>query len=128
VKRPTRPDDTERNAQVQVLQDKIVEYINRQRKIKEILDSKHGGKGGTPEQQKLREKLQQLRTEWDNVLVRGRTRAPHGAALVGAWGRRRKRTCSLHDVACRPRDAADCKRATCKRATRGADARSHPTL
>ena len=29
VKRPTKPDDTERNAQVQLLQDEIVKYINR---------------------------------------------------------------------------------------------------
>jgi hypothetical protein len=42
----------------------------RQKQIKEILDSKHTGKGGTPEQQKLRDQLQQLRTEWDTVLVR----------------------------------------------------------
>jgi len=29
VKRPTRPDDTERNTQVQLLQDEIMKYINR---------------------------------------------------------------------------------------------------
>ncbi|GBF95776.1 hypothetical protein Rsub_08212 [Raphidocelis subcapitata] len=73
VRRPTRPDDTERNAQVQLLQDEIVKLINRQKQIKEILDAKHSGKGGTPEQQKLRDQLQQLRTEWDNVL-RGKQR------------------------------------------------------
>lgn len=73
VKRPSKPDDAERNAQVQLLQDEIMKYINRQKQIKEILDNKHSGKGGSPEQQKLREQLQQLRTEWDNVL-RGKQR------------------------------------------------------
>lgn len=29
VKRPTRPDDAERNAQVQLLQEQISKYINR---------------------------------------------------------------------------------------------------
>jgi hypothetical protein len=41
----------------------------RQKQIKEILDAKHSGKGGSPEQQKLRDQQQQLRAEWDNVLV-----------------------------------------------------------
>ncbi|GBG00473.1 hypothetical protein Rsub_13154 [Raphidocelis subcapitata] len=73
VRRPARPDDVERNAQVQLLQDEIVKLINRQKQIKELLDAKHSGKGGTPEQQKLREQLQQLRTQWDTVL-RGKQR------------------------------------------------------
>lgn len=72
VRRPQRPDDAERNAQVQLLQDEIAKLIARQKQIKEILDDKHSGKGGTPEQQKLREKLQEARGEWETVLVRGR--------------------------------------------------------
>lgn len=42
----------------------------RQKKIKELLDAKHGGKAATPEQTKLREQLAALRTEWDTTLVR----------------------------------------------------------
>ncbi|KAI8466860.1 MAG: hypothetical protein J3K34DRAFT_524188 [Monoraphidium minutum] len=73
VKRPSKPDDAERNVQVQLLQDEIMKHINRQKQIKEILDAKHSGKGGSPEQQKLREQLTALRTEWDNTL-RGKQR------------------------------------------------------
>ena len=53
----------------------------RQKQIKDILDSKHSNKGGTPEQQALREKLQGFRSEFETVLVRwGR------AAWSQPWG------------------------------------------
>ena len=86
VRRPQRPDDAERNAQVQLLQDEIAKLIARQKQIKEILDDKHSGKGGTPEQQKLREKLQEARGEWETVLVRGRAVGARWRGWRWCWG------------------------------------------
>jgi chaperonin cofactor prefoldin len=70
VKRPTRPDDTERNLQVQKLQDQIDKSSARMKEIKGILDSRaSGGKVVPPEQQAIRDRIQQLRGEFDTVLV-----------------------------------------------------------
>lgn len=70
VKKPTRPDDTERNMQVQKLQEEIDKASARIKEIKEIVESKQTtAKGGSAEQNEARQKLQQLRNEWQAVLV-----------------------------------------------------------
>jgi len=69
----THPSSSSSPAAATLTQSSPHPQTNRQKKIKELLDDKHTAKGGTPEQQKLREQLQQLRTEWDTVLVRGWT-------------------------------------------------------
>ncbi|WIA09972.1 hypothetical protein OEZ85_010184 [Tetradesmus obliquus] len=73
VKRPARPDDTERNLQVQKLQEAIDKASARMKEIKGILDSRaSGGKTASPEQQALRDRLAQLRQEFDTVLLQKR--------------------------------------------------------
>eukprot|EP00879_Flechtneria_rotunda_P000406 GHRR01000500.1.p1 GENE.GHRR01000500.1~~GHRR01000500.1.p1 ORF type:complete len:620 (+),score=299.54 GHRR01000500.1:185-2044(+) len=69
VKRPARPDDTERNLQVQKLQEQIDKSSARVKEIKNILDSRGTNKGASPEQQAIRERIQQLRGEFDTVLL-----------------------------------------------------------
>lgn len=72
VKRPVRPDDTERNLQVQKLQEQIDKASARVKEIKEILDSRATGKGSVnPQQQAIRDRIQQLRGEFDALLVSG---------------------------------------------------------
>eukprot|EP00878_Enallax_costatus_P000507 GHUV01000601.1.p1 GENE.GHUV01000601.1~~GHUV01000601.1.p1 ORF type:complete len:598 (+),score=306.21 GHUV01000601.1:86-1879(+) len=73
VKRPVRPDDTERNLQVQKLQEQIDKASGRMKEIKEILDSRSTGKGVVnPQQQAIRDRLQQLRGEFDAVVLQKR--------------------------------------------------------
>lgn len=70
VKRPVRPDDTERNLQVQKLQEQIDKASARVKEIKEILDSRATGKGVVnPQQQAIRDRIQQLRGEFDAIVV-----------------------------------------------------------
>lgn len=70
VKRPVRPDDTERNLQIDKLQEQIDKASGRVKEIKEILDSRSTGKGVVnPQQQAIRNRLQQLRAEFDAVVV-----------------------------------------------------------
>lgn len=70
VKRPVRPDDTERNLQVQKLQEQIDKASARMKEIKEILDSRASGKGSVnPQQQAIRDRIQQLRGLWDSLLL-----------------------------------------------------------
>lgn len=70
VKRPVRPDDTERNLQVQKLQEQIDKASGRMKEIKEILDSRSSGKGSVnPQQQAIRDRIQQLRAQFDSLLV-----------------------------------------------------------
>lgn len=72
VKRPVRPDDTERNLQVQKLQEQIDKASARVKEIKEILDSRASGKGApNPQQQAIRDRIQQLRGDFDALLVSG---------------------------------------------------------
>ena len=71
VKRPVRPDNTERDMQVQKLQEEIEKAKTRIGEIKAALDAKvPGTKGGTPEQQEARAKMTSLRNEFQTVLVR----------------------------------------------------------
>ena len=70
AKRPTRPDNTERDMQVQKLNEEIEKAKARIGEIKAALDAKVSGpKGGTPEQQEARAKLMALRNEFQTVLV-----------------------------------------------------------
>jgi uncharacterized coiled-coil DUF342 family protein len=70
AKRPARPDDAERNMQVQKLQEQIDKASNRIKEIKAILDSRGNNRGAVPpEVQACRDKIQQLRAEFDTVLV-----------------------------------------------------------
>lgn len=72
AKRPARPDDAERNIQVQKLQEQIDKASARITEIKAILDSRGSSRGVvSPEVQAGRDKIQQLRAEFDTVLVRG---------------------------------------------------------
>jgi hypothetical protein len=71
AKRPARPDDAERNMQVQKLQEQIDKASARINEIKAILDSRGSSRGVVnPEVQACRDKVQQLRAEFDTVLVR----------------------------------------------------------
>lgn len=70
AKRPARPDDAERNMQVQKLQEQIDKASARINEIKAILDSRGSSRGVvSPEVQAGRDKIQQLRAEFDTVLV-----------------------------------------------------------
>jgi len=70
AKRPARPDDAERNIQVQKLQEQIDKASARIAEIKAILDSRGSSRGVvSPEVQAGRDKIQQLRAEFDTVLV-----------------------------------------------------------
>jgi hypothetical protein len=70
AKRPARPDDAERNMQVQKLQEQIDKASARINEIKAILDSRGSSRGVVnPEVQACRDKVQQLRAEFDTVLV-----------------------------------------------------------
>lgn len=70
AKRPARPDDAERNMQVQKLQEQIDKASARINEIKAILDSRGSSRGVVnPEVQACRDKIQQLRAEFDTVLV-----------------------------------------------------------
>jgi len=70
AKRPARPDDAERNIQVQKLQEQIDKASARITEIKAILDSRGSSRGVvSPEVQAGRDKIQQLRAEFDTVLV-----------------------------------------------------------
>ena len=72
VKKPERPDDTERNLQVGKLQEHIEKAMARINEIKQIIDSKNSGnRGASPEQQAIQAKMNELRTQWGVVLVRG---------------------------------------------------------
>lgn len=70
AKRPARPDDAERNMQVQKLQEQIDKASARINEIKAILDSRGSSRGVVnPEVQACRDKVQQLRAEFDTVLM-----------------------------------------------------------
>lgn len=70
AKRPARPDDAERNMQVQKLQEQIDKASARITEIKAILDSRGSSRGVVnPEVQACRDKIQQLRAEFDTVLM-----------------------------------------------------------
>lgn len=70
AKRPQRPNDEERNLQVQKLQEQIDKASARITEIKAILDSRGSSRGVvSPEVQACRDKIQQLRAEFDTVLV-----------------------------------------------------------
>lgn len=70
AKRPARPDDAERNMQVQKLQEQIDKASARITEIKAILDARGSSRGVVnPEVQACRDKIQQLRAEFDTVLV-----------------------------------------------------------
>jgi len=70
VKKPERPDDTERNLQVGKLQEHIEKAMARINEIKQIIDSKNSGnRGASPEQQAIQAKMNELRTQWGVVLT-----------------------------------------------------------
>lgn len=84
AKRPARPDDAERNMQVQKLQEQIDKASARITEIKAILDARGSSRGVVnPEVQACRDKIQQLRAEFDTVLV-GPLRPT--AACCRSWG------------------------------------------
>eukprot|EP00879_Flechtneria_rotunda_P026110 GHRR01027804.1.p1 GENE.GHRR01027804.1~~GHRR01027804.1.p1 ORF type:complete len:146 (-),score=34.52 GHRR01027804.1:596-1033(-) len=86
VKRPARPDDTERNLQVQKLQEQIDKSSARVKEIKNILDSRGTNKGASPEQQAIRERIQQLRGEFDTVLVSNADSSQSPCLITGQPG------------------------------------------
>lgn len=76
VKRPERPDDTEKNLKIAKLKEEIDKASARIAEIKSILDNKMGGgRGATPEQQAIRDRRQQLRNQFSELVVS--LRAPH---------------------------------------------------
>ncbi len=82
AKRPQRPNDEERNLQVQKLQEQIDKASARINEIKAILDSRGSSRGVvSPELQACRDKIQQLRAEFDTVLVSWGT--PHLTDMAG---------------------------------------------
>lgn len=75
VKRPSKPDDTERNLQVQKLQAEIAKHKARIKDIKDTIDAaRTGSRGGSQEQQEIIRSLQQLKNEFQTVLVRALAR------------------------------------------------------
>lgn len=69
VKKPVKPDDTERNIQVQKLQAEITKYSDRIKEIKDIVGYKlDGAKNITAGSSDIRQRLQTLRTEFQTVL------------------------------------------------------------
>lgn len=121
VKKPARPDDTERNVQVSKLQEQIDKASARMKEIKGILDARaSGGKTVSPEQQAIRERIQAIRAEFDAVLVRGR----RGAAASGArraqpparawWGRACPITAGRCDGRCLNAAAGSLRRLPCR--------------
>jgi hypothetical protein len=87
AKRPARPDDAERNMQVQKLQEQIDKASARITEIKAILDSRGSSRGVVnPEVQACRDKIQQLRAEFDTVLVGTRAQPPHMLPQLGVPG------------------------------------------
>jgi hypothetical protein len=71
ARRPNRPDDQERNLQVGALQERIDTATKRIAEIKAILDARGSSRGTVPpEVQAGRDKIAQLRAEFDTVLVR----------------------------------------------------------
>jgi hypothetical protein len=70
VKRPERPDDTEKNLKIAKLKEEIDKASARIAEIKSILDNKMGGgRGATPEQQAIRDRRQQLRNQFSERVV-----------------------------------------------------------
>ena len=71
VKKPVKPDDTERNMQIEKLQEQITKHSDRIRDIKEVVDSKRGSarsvSGGGRD---IVKRLQDLRNQFQSVLVR----------------------------------------------------------
>lgn len=83
AKRPARPDDAERNMQVQKLQEQIDKASARITEIKAILDARGSSRGMVnPEVQACRDKIQQLRAEFDTVLVGGYPFAPNRRRML----------------------------------------------
>eukprot|EP00798_Chlamydomonas_sp_ICE-L_P009131 gene9131-16256_t len=69
VKRPQRPDDSERNIIVGKLQGEVVKMSERMKEIKEILDNRQkSGRTLPPEQQAIRDRLNASRQEFQTVL------------------------------------------------------------
>jgi chaperonin cofactor prefoldin len=71
VKKPIKPDDSERNKQIEKLQEQITKHSDRIRDIKEVIESKRGsarsvGGGGRD----IIKRLQDLRNQFQSVLVR----------------------------------------------------------
>lgn len=69
VKKPVKPDDTERNITVQKLQAEITKYNDRIKEIKDIISYKlDGAKSITAGSSDIRQRLQALRNEFQTVL------------------------------------------------------------
>lgn len=88
AKRPERPNDEERNIQVQKLQEQIDRATARIAEIKALLDARGNSRGAvSPEVQAGRDKIAQLRAEFDTVLVR--VLRANARRLVGRGQQRR---------------------------------------
>lgn len=71
AKKPLKPDDSEKNLQVQKLQAEINKYSDRIKQIKELIDNKHSSaKGVTSGTKELIQKLSSFNNERAAVLVR----------------------------------------------------------
>lgn len=69
VKRPVRPDDSERNITITKLQAEVTRNSDRIKEIKEILDARRNTTRTVPiEQQEIRKKLDVLKNEFQTVL------------------------------------------------------------
>ena len=69
VKKLPRPDDAELKAQTGSLNDKIQQAKARVEEIKELINNKSGNRGGSPEQQAVKNKLSDLRSQFQQELV-----------------------------------------------------------
>ncbi|PRW50814.1 hypothetical protein C2E21_5439 [Chlorella sorokiniana] len=69
IKKPVRPDDTETKAAIDVLQGSIVKNKRRIEEIKELIDNKRSGRSkGSSEQQALKSKLAEMRTQFQQLV------------------------------------------------------------
>lgn len=69
VKRPAKPDTSERDVAIQRLKAEVQKHSDRIKAIKEAIESRRGNRGGSPEQQELLRRLQALKAEFQAVLV-----------------------------------------------------------
>lgn len=69
VKKPVRPDDTERNIQIEKLNAEVKKYSERIAEIKTTVQAIRS-RGPNPEADVHRKKKELLRAEWSAVLVR----------------------------------------------------------
>jgi hypothetical protein len=69
VLRPTRPDDVERNIQIEKLETEIKKHMDRTNEIKALQQSMRT-RGPNPEQAEHRRRKDELQAAWNMTLVR----------------------------------------------------------